>query len=159
MRQEAMKTVCRDILGGIDNALGCAVVDLGTGLALALDVRPESAFTAEALEMLAAGSVVYFQHRSGDPDAETVRNIQTATEDAYHFMSLVPGRNRELFVLVTDRQRGNLGLGWLAMRGALAQVADADGGTLPGRPAGDDHDTVDEHVFDMRSRGRRTIWD
>ena len=159
MRQEAMKTVCRDILGGIDNALGCAVVDLGTGLALALDVQPGSAFTAEALEMLAAGSVSYFQDRRADPDADTVRDIQTATDDAYHFMSLVPGRSRELFVLVTDRQRGNLGLGWLAMRGALAQVADADGGTLPGRAAGGDPDAGDEHVFDMRSRGRRSIWD
>ena len=74
-------------------------------------------------------------------------------------MSLVPGRSRELFVLVTDRQRGNLGLGWLAMRGALALVADADDGTLQGRAAGDDRDAGDEHVFDMRSRGRRTIWD
>ena len=157
MRQEAMKTVCRDILGGIDNSLGCALVDLGTGLPLALDVRRGTAYSAEALEMLAAGSVSYFQDRRGEPDA--VRDIQTATEDVYHFMSLVPGRSRELFVLVTDRQRGNLGLGWLAMRGALAQVADSDGETPPDGAARDDGDVGDEHVFDMRSRGRRTIWD
>ena len=47
------------------------------------------------------------------------RQIQVTTELTYNFMSLAPGEDRFLLVLIMNRGESNLGLGWMAMRQAL----------------------------------------
>ena len=127
--------LCAGIVADVDGCLGCAVVDLTTGLSLASKVVPGVALNHAAMEVMAAASVDYFRGRnvwqlqlamsSGPPETSAalgfVREIQTTTEDTYHFMSVVPGREDVLFILITDKT-ANLGLGWIAMRDALGRL-------------------------------------
>ena len=177
MRQAKLQDICEEVVDDVEGALGCAVVDLTTGLPLALDVKPGSLLSAAAMEFMSAAGVVYFRGNPGSsvgPDAahpgNAVQEIQATTEDTYHFMSLVPGEGQELMILITERNSTNLGLGWMAMRQALERVRDAEGNGAssaladaqpelsppsqvvqrPLRPNPD--------VMNPRSRSRRTIW-
>lgn len=128
--------VCGQIVGRMDGALGCALVDLETGLPLALAARSDSLITPTALEMISAGAVACFNDIGGNPpgpgssDAQAAdrksapRQIQVTTEFTYNFMSLVPGEEGVLLILITTRGDSNLGLGWMAMRQALEQLSD-----------------------------------
>ena len=130
--------VCEQIVARLDGALGCALVDLESGLPLALEARSDSLITPTALEMISAAAVACFSGagggRSGPGSAATggampenaPQQIQITTEFTYNFMSLVPGEGGVLLILVTTRGDTNLGLGWMAMRQALAQLGAPD---------------------------------
>ena len=132
----------------VDGALGCALVDLGTGLPLAMEVTSPALLETGALEVLSAAGAEYFRGAvnrqlasamGGDPGADGfVEEIQTTTDDSYHFMCMVPGNRQTVLLLVTDKT-ANLGLGWVAMRRTLRRVqestARATRGTADGRAA------------------------
>ena len=127
--------LCRGIVAEVNGCLGCAVVDLDTGLLVAMDVVPGSLLNPEAMEYLSVACVDYFRGRTiwqlelemsggaGVSRGGFVQEIQTTTSDMHHFMAVVPGWESTLFILVTDKT-ANLGLGWIAMRRALAQIAE-----------------------------------
>lgn len=120
MRKASVQSVCAEIVGDVDGALGCAVVHVETGLPLAFSVASEARFGSAAIELLCAVGATCF----GD-GGRTVEELQTTTADAFQFMSLVPGQTDGLLILVIDRQATNLGLGWMAMRKALAVAGEA----------------------------------
>lgn len=135
-----LRDLCDGIIADVDGCLGCAVVDLTTGLPLAMQVVPGTLLNPVALEVMSAAGADYFRGRAvwqletamsgGAAGAGFVREIQTTTEDTYHFMSIVPEREDTLLILITDKA-ANLGLGWIAMRQALARVSEVDPGDLP----------------------------
>ena len=118
----------------VDGALGCALVDLGTGLPLAMEVTSPALLETGALEVLSAAGAEYFRGAvnrqlasamGGDPGADGfVEEIQTTTDDSYHFMCMVPGNRQTVLLLVTDKT-ANLGLGWVAMRRTLRRVQES----------------------------------
>lgn len=172
MRLDNIQDVCEDIVADVDGAMACALVDIQTGLPLTLRVKTNTPFDAGAMELLSAAGVAYF---SGDEPAlagdalidDAVQEIQTTTEDAYYFMSRVPGDVQELLILVTDRKTTNLGLGWMSVRRALAHIQamdeGGDGATGDAEPAhaappAPEPSRPDDATFAMRSRDRRSIW-
>lgn len=180
MKHERLQAVCEEIVDDVDGALGCALVDLSTGLPIAMDVQPGSLLNADAMELISAAGVTYFRdsvqsvpHYPDDADTndgDYVQEIQTTTEDTYHFMSLVPGEGQELLILITDRGGSNLGLGWIAMRQAIGLVRTVDEN---GAPEATEQQALDTSTSrreppqptrqnpdyrHSRVRGRRTIW-
>lgn len=183
MRQAKLQDVCEQIVDDVDGALGCALVDIATGLPLALDVKPGALLSSSAMELISAAGVAYFRDNlpipsgpgaNGDdaaPQVDYTQELQATTADTYNFMSLVPGDEQELLILIADRQISNLGLGWMAMRQALtlvknandddnAAVSHADDGMVSSAP----YETSQrvplpnpEHLT-PRVRRRRTIW-
>ena len=124
--------MCEEILDDVEGALGCALVDLHTGLPLAIHVA--QGLDNGALEVLAAAGADYFRGEVGDlletataSEEHTgdnfVREIQMTTADTYHFLSVVPGKEQTVLVLITDKTV-NLGLGWIAVRQALSRIQD-----------------------------------
>ena len=155
--------LCEEVLTGVDGALAFALVDLHTGLPLAMDSA--ATFDPAAAEMLAALGVSYFDGGASadEPDDDYIHEIQATTEDAYLFMVRVPDAPNELAVLAIDRNATNLGLGWMAARQAVQRIR-ALGGEDAGR--------VDDFPVSGRSlrpapvrtparnrRIRRSIWD
>lgn len=143
-----LQTLCDEMVGDVQGATGCALVDLGTGLPIAVSVTngtsgQDAADTRghgapdhgpAALEALAAAGTDFFRgvvnrdlrDAMRDPalPESFVQEVQTATADSYHFMSVVPGKEQTVLMLVTDRNV-NLGLGWAAMRTMLDRVCAA----------------------------------
>lgn len=148
-----LQELCEGIVDDVDGALACALVDLGTGLPLASRIAPGGLLTTVSMEAISAAGADYFRgramrrlEREMSTEAESrssfVEEIQTTTEDTYHFMSMVPGQENTLMILITDKS-ANLGLGWISMREALARVRD-------------DNDSVSEGHFDAISQSRET---
>ena len=167
MKLDSLQDLCEDIVTGVDGAIGCALVDLETGLPLTLKVKTGMQFDRDAMELLSAVGVAYFNDDSAGPLADdAVQEIQTTTEDAYCFMSRVPGEAKELLILVTDRHTTNLGLGWMSIRQALSHISAANTSVdRNGAPANSQPleptprtTTLTDDAFAVRSRGRRSIW-
>ena len=52
--------ICEEILDDVEGALGCALVDLGTGLPLAIKAASEALIDGGAMETLCAACTEYF---------------------------------------------------------------------------------------------------
>lgn len=166
-----LQELCEGIVDDVDGALACALVDLGTGLPLASRIAPGGLLNPASMEAISAAGADYFRGRAmrrleremstgGESQSGFVEEIQTTTEDTYHFMSVVPGRQNTLMILITDKS-ANLGLGWISMREALARVRDDDGSDSEGRfgAAAERRETVpnlqDAEMFNTSWRGGR----
>ena len=133
-----LQELCEGIVDDVDGALACALVDLGTGLPVASRIAPGGLLNSASVEAISAAGADYFrgatmrrlerEMSTGEASVSGfVEEIQTTTEDTYHFMSAVPGQEDTLMILITDKS-ANLGLGWISMREALARVSDDAGG-------------------------------
>ncbi|HYW03960.1 MAG TPA: hypothetical protein VFA86_08460 [Gammaproteobacteria bacterium] len=124
-----LNQVCADVTNNVANSLGCAVVDLETGLLLGVHHNVPY-FTESYLDAVAAAAVDMFRGRTvanveellGKQRGEEVRNsikeVQMSTDGTYHFMKVLPNKPNALAVLITSR-KANLGTGWTSLRSAM----------------------------------------
>lgn len=117
----------------VNEALGVAVVDISSGLMLAV-AHNVPYFTQSYLDTVAAAAVDMFRGKtitnvekllSATRSREAknlVQEVQMTTEGTFHFMAVVPGKPQCLMVLITTR-KANLGMGWASLRRALTDVA------------------------------------
>lgn len=179
MSQPMLQDVCEEIIDDVNGVLGCALVDILTGLPLAMDVKSGSPLNGSAMEMISAAGAAYFRDNltmeaGGDDPAlqgDYVQEVQATTTDTYNFMSLVPNEKQELLILIADRKNSNLGLGWMAMREALdlvrkandddqdAESVDVEATVLPSHHGATPR-TVQRRLGQsaQRARRRRAIW-
>jgi hypothetical protein len=122
------------VIGDVDGALGCAVVDLRSGLLLAV-AHSVPYFTQSYLEAVAAAAVDMFRGKNiqsiegllsaqrGSPVENAITEIQMSTDGTFHFMAIVRDKPHILMVLITNRKT-NLGLGWVAVRTNLGKIGE-----------------------------------
>lgn len=125
--------VCQELVNDVSDALGAAVVDLSSGLLLAAHHNVPY-FTQSYLDAVAAAAVDMFRGKTistvekllanqrGTQVVNSIKEVQMSTDHTYHFMSIVPGKDDCLMVLITGR-KANLGMGWSSLRTALPTVA------------------------------------
>ncbi len=129
----SLNNVLRNILEDVEGALGCGVVDLNTGLILGA-CHNVPYFTQSYLDAVGAAAVDMLRGRNvsavykmlaaqrGDGTIGRFYEIQMTSDNTYHFLATVEGKPDALMVLVTSK-RTNLGMGWSALRGAMADIA------------------------------------
>ena len=129
----ALDDICKNVLNDVTGATGCAVVDLNNGLMLA-SAHNVPYFTQTYIDAVAAAAVEMFRGRNitavekllsaqrGVPVEKTLQEIQMTTAGTYHFMSVIPGKEDCMMVLITPR-KANLGMGWAALRRAMTDAA------------------------------------
>jgi hypothetical protein len=125
--------ICAEIVNDVDSALGCAVVDLNTGLLLGVHHNVPY-FTQSYLDTVAAAAVDMMRGKNvraiedmlsnmrGTEEQHMIEEIQMSTLKTYHFMAVVPKKPYALVVLITSR-KANLGMGWSAVRRTLPKLA------------------------------------
>jgi predicted regulator of Ras-like GTPase activity (Roadblock/LC7/MglB family) len=128
-----LDTACQQLISDVSDALGAAIVDLSSGLLLAAHHNVPY-FTQSYLDAVAAAAVDMFRGKNistvetllsnqrGTTVSNSIKEVQMSTSHTYHFMSIVPGKENCLMVLITGR-KANLGMGWSALRTALPVVA------------------------------------
>lgn len=121
------------LLKDVNDAFGAAVVDLSSGLLLSVSHNVPY-FTQSYLDAVAAAAVDMFRGgtvgnveellatQRGTEVKNSIKEVQMTTDKTYHFMSVVPGKENSLLVLITGK-KANLGMGWSALRAALPKVA------------------------------------
>lgn len=125
--------VLQSVVSTVDGALGCAVVDLNSGLLMGV-AHNVPYFTTSYLEAVAAAAVDMLRGKNvraveallssqrGKPVEKTIQEVQMTTEKTLHFMSLVKDKPDYLIVLITSKAT-NLGMGWAAVRNNMVKVA------------------------------------
>ena len=128
----SINDICNEIVNKVDDGLGCAVVDLESGLLLGV-AHKVPYFTQSYLDAVAAAAGDMFRGRTvravedmisqqrGGESIRLVHEVQMSTEKTYHFMQILPNKKNSLLVLITGR-RANLGMGWSAVRQAVPQL-------------------------------------
>ncbi|OBS08310.1 hypothetical protein [Acidihalobacter prosperus] len=128
-----LNAICEQVVDDVNDALGFAVVDLGSGLLMAVHHKVPY-FTQSYLDAVAAAAVDMFRGKTinavekllanqrGTDVANSIKEVQMTTDGTYHFMSIVPGKPNSLAVLITGR-KANLGMGWAALRKSLPEIA------------------------------------
>ena len=125
--------VCKGIVNDVNDALACAVVDLVSGLLLSA-YHNVPYFTQSYLDAVSAAAVDMFRGKTvgtvekllssqrGKDVGHMIKEVQMTTDKTFHFMMVVPGKPDHLVVLITGRKT-NLGMGWSAVRGGMADIA------------------------------------
>lgn len=125
--------ITRGVVNSVDGALGCAVVDLASGLLLSVSHNVPY-FTQAYLEAVAAAAVDMLRGRNvrtveellsgqrGKKVEKTIQEVQMTTDNTYHFMSTIKEKPDALVVLITSKN-ANLGMGWAALRKSLPTIA------------------------------------
>jgi hypothetical protein len=129
----SINQICTEIVNDVDSALGCAVVDLNSGLLLGVSHNVPY-FTQSYLDAVAAAAVDMFRGRTvsavedmianmrGKPRTNYIKEVQMTTDNTYHFMMIIPDKPDALVVLITSR-KANLGMGWASLRRSLNKLA------------------------------------
>lgn len=124
--------ICADIVRNADSALGCAVVDLSSGLLLGVSHNVPY-FTQSYLDAVAAAAVDMFRGRTvsavedmisnmrGVTKKHLIKEIQMTTDNTFHFMMVVPEKPNALVILITSK-KANLGMGWSSIRATLNKL-------------------------------------
>jgi hypothetical protein len=127
-----LNSICNTILKDVSDALGVAIIDLSSGLPLAV-AHNIPYFTQSYIDAVAAASVDMFRGKTvstverllsqqrGSEVKHSIQEIQMATAGTYHFMTIVPSKPNTLVVLITSR-KASLGMGWSAVRNALPDI-------------------------------------
>jgi len=129
----SLNDTLKGLVDTVDGALGCAVVDVDSGLMLGAH-HTVPYFTQSYIDAVAAAAVEMFRGSTvrtvekllatqrGEAQESSIQEIQMTTDNTYHFMSIVPGKQNALVVLITSKKT-NLGMGWSALRRTLTEVA------------------------------------
>lgn len=125
--------ITNQMLTKVNGALGCAVVDLPSGMLLSVSHNVEH-FPQSIIETAAAAAVDIFRgsniivvesllgNQRGLPLENSIKEILITTAKTFHFMSIVPEKPTALLILITNRNT-NLGLGWASVRVSLPKIA------------------------------------
>ncbi len=125
--------ITREIHSTVSGALGCAVVDLSSGLLLSVS-HNVSYFSQTFVEAAAAAAVDVFRGKNisavenllgnqrGKALENSIKEIQMTTESTFHFMSVIPNKPDALLLLVTSKDT-SLGMGWASIRVNAPKIA------------------------------------
>jgi hypothetical protein len=128
-----LDNVTKEVISAVDGALGCAVVDLNSGLLLSV-AHNVPYFTQTYLEAVAAAAVDMFRGRNiqavesllsnqrGITVENSIKEVQMTTSNTFHFMVTSPEKPNALLVLITSKKT-NLGMGWASLRRQLPAIA------------------------------------
>jgi len=129
----SINDICKEVVGSVDGALGCGVVDLSTGLLLGV-AHNVPYFTQSYLDAVAAAAVDMFRGKTisaveqllsstrGQKVEHSLKEVQMSTDKTYHFMSIIKDKPNCLVVLIT-KTTTNLGMGWNALRSKIPAIA------------------------------------
>jgi hypothetical protein len=128
-----LNDILEGVISDVDGALGCAVVDLDSGLLLSA-AHHIPYFTTSYLEAVAAAAVdmirgknvraieALFTAQRGKKIEAAIQEVQMTTDNTYHFMAVIPEKPSVLIVLITSKKT-NLGMGWSAIRRNMSLIA------------------------------------
>lgn len=129
----SLDEITKEILSSVNGALGCAVVDLPSGMLLSV-AHNVSYFTQTFVEAAAAAAVDIFRgnnivavesllgNQRGRPVENSIQEIQMTTSTTFHFMTVIPEKPTAVLVLITSRNT-SLGMGWASIRVNMPKIA------------------------------------
>jgi DNA polymerase III delta prime subunit len=131
-RFDFMWKICAEVIEGVSEGLGCAVIDLESGLLVGIShvtsALPEAlldtmaASVAEVLRGRAVSIVeeMFAQFNGGKPK-RLVESLQLTTDKAHIFTAVIPDKPGYVVALVVGK-KATLGSGWASIRSAMSRI-------------------------------------
>jgi hypothetical protein len=128
----SLNEVCKEIVGTVDGALACGVIDLSSGLLLGV-AHNVPYFTQSYLDAVAAAAVDMLRGKTvraveallsntrGKKVENSIKEIQMTTEMTYHFIATIPEKPDSAVVLITSKKT-SLGMGWSGVKSNLSKI-------------------------------------
>jgi hypothetical protein len=127
-----LNQICAEVVSTLPDGIGCAVIDLESGLLIGVaHLSPD--LPTSLLDTMAASVVEMFRGRnvtviedmlsqySGNKQTRMLQGLQLTTEKTHVFMSVIPDKPAYLVAVVSGK-RATLGAGWAAVRGAMPKI-------------------------------------
>lgn len=126
-----LSDVCQIICSDVDGALAVGVVDLSSGMMMAVH-HTVPYFTQDYLDAVAAASVDMFRGRlvsrieqllskqRGSEIKGTFQEMFINSTNVFHFMKVIEGK--EAVVIMVTKKTTNQGMGWSSLKLALADI-------------------------------------
>jgi len=128
-----LNQICAEVVSALPDGIGCAVIDLESGLLIGVaHLSPD--LPTSLLDTMAASVVEMFRGRnvtviedmlsqySGNKQTRMLEGLQLTTEKTHVFMSVIPDKPAYLVAVVSGK-RATLGAGWAAVRGAMPKIS------------------------------------
>lgn len=123
---------CKDVVGKVEGAVACGVIDLDTGMLLG--IHNAAQYTQTLNEIVAAATMDLFRGpnvgrveqmvraQRGVPEngAHYFQEIHISSEHNYHFAKTIK-QGKAVIMLVTKRST-NIGMGWAMLKSIIPAV-------------------------------------
>lgn len=128
-----LQEICQEIYDEVNGAIASAVVDLDSGMPLAVFHRVAH-FDQAYVDLVSAAAVDMFRGRTvrqvesqlseqrGKSAAHSIKEVQMVTDGTLHFMITVPDHPHIVVILVTTKKT-SLGMGWASVRKAIPNIS------------------------------------
>jgi len=127
-----LNKICTEVVDDVPEGLGCAVIDLESGLLIGVShVAPDlpeallDTMAASVVDMLRGRAVSIveemFAQYSGNKQKRLVESMQITTDKAYVFMTVVQDKPSYVVALVAGK-KATLGSGWASIRSAMHRI-------------------------------------
>jgi hypothetical protein len=127
-----MDDACKQVVGKVDGAVACGVVDLETGMLLG--IFNTSQYTQTLNEVVAAATMDLFRGPNLSRIQEMVRahrgipengehyfqEVQVTSENNFHFAKVLK-KGRAVVMLVTKKTT-NIGMGWAQLKMSISTI-------------------------------------
>lgn len=131
----AFQEVCEEVVTQTEGVLGCLLVDLRTGLAVASAQRSGVELDETQIRSILRSSGELFRGKLIEQFARSlpterasstdfVREVQITKVDTYQFMATIPDWEEVVVILLAERTL-SLGFGWMVVRQAQHQFSEA----------------------------------
>lgn len=124
--------VCKEVVGKVDGAVACGVVDLDTGMLLG--IHNASQYTQTLNEIVAAATVDLFRGSNVGRIEQLVRTHRGVTENGAHYFNEVHITSEHNFhfaktiregkavVMLVTKKTTNIGMGWAQLKSAVPSL-------------------------------------
>lgn len=126
--------ICEQIYDEIDGAIAMAIVDLESGMPLAVHHKVAH-FDQNYVDLVSAAAVDMFRGRTvqsvedqltkqrGKSAMHSIKEVQMITEGTYHFMITLPRHPHIVAILITTK-KALMGMAWNLLRRMVDDISD-----------------------------------
>lgn len=128
-----LEEICESVYNEVNGAIATAIVDLESGMPLAVYHRI-SHFNQDYVDLVSAAAVDMFRGRTvrqveqqlteqrNKSALHSIREVQMVTDGTLHFMITLPEYPHIVAILVTTKKT-SLGMGWSSIRRAVPEIS------------------------------------
>lgn len=126
--------ICESIYNDVDGAIAMAIVDLESGMPLAVYHRVAH-FDQNYVDLVSAAAVDMFRGRTvqsveeqltkqrGKSAMHAIKEVQMITEGTFHFMITLPKHPHIVAILITTK-KALMGMAWNLLRRSVDDISD-----------------------------------
>lgn len=130
-----LDNICQQVYDDVDGAIAMAIVDLESGMPLAV-YHKVSYFSQDYIDLVSAAAVDMFRGRTvrsveeqltkqrGKSAMHSIKEVQMITEGTFHFMVTLPNHPHIVAILITTK-KALMGMAWTSLKRVIGDISES----------------------------------